>query len=195
MDPIAVDIRLIRAVLGGEMKVIPGRAMLARVVVADGSGRGKLAIAGAVIDAEIPKHVRAGQELRLTVRDVSAHQVVLGMSDQPAGVPVPGAELPGGGLLRVTEEDTSEGSGSGSRGSAGSQTLSLRYDAPALGAVDLRFDLDPGSLRVSVSVAPGTPLSLAQARAEALRDALTAGVGRPATVTVTARHEPLDVYA
>jgi len=194
MDPIAVDIRLIRAVLGGEMKVLPGRAMMARVVVADGLGRGKLAIAGAVIDAEIPKHVRAGQELRLTVRDVSAHQVVLGMSDQPAGIGAPAADLPGGGVLRVTEEDA-EGSASGSSGSPGSQSLSVRYDAPALGAVDLRFDLDPGSLRVSVSVAAGTPLSLAQARADALRDALTAGVGRPATVTVSPRHEPLDVYA
>jgi hypothetical protein len=195
MDPIAVDIRLIRAVLGGELKVVPGRAMMARVLAADGTGRGKLAIAGAVIDAELPKHVRAGQELRLTVRDVSAHQVVLGMSDQPGGVPVPAAELPGGGVLRVTEEDTSEESDSGSRGSPGSQTLSLRYDAPTLGAVDLRFDLDPGSLRVSVSVAAGTPLSLAQVRADELRDALTAGVGRPATVTVTPRREPLDVYA
>src|SRR5689334_23199347 len=107
MDPIAVDIRLIRAVLGGEMKVMPGRAMMARVVVADGSGRGKLAIAGAVIDAEVPKHVRAGQELRLTVRDLSAHQVVLGMSDQLSGVPVAAAELPGGGVLRVTEEESS----------------------------------------------------------------------------------------
>jgi hypothetical protein len=194
MDPIAVDIRLIRAVLGGELKVVPGRAMMARVVVADGFGRGKLAIAGAVIDAELPKHVRTGQELRLTVRDVSAHQVVLGMADQPAGMPVPAAELPGGGVLRVTEEEA-EGSASGTGGAPGSQSLSLRYDAPALGAVDLRFDLDPGSLRVSVSVAPGTPLSLAQARADALRDALTAGVGRPATVTVSPRHEPMDVYA
>lgn len=194
MDPIAVDIRLIRAVLGGELKVVPGRAMMARVVAADGFGRGKLAIAGGVIDAELPKHVRAGQELRLTVRDVSAHQVVLGMSDQPPGVGAPAAELPGGGVLRVTEEDA-EGSQSGSGGSPGSQTLSLRYDAPTVGAVDLRFELDPGSLRVSVSVAAGTPLSLAQAREGQLRDALTAGVGRPATVTVSPRHEPLDVYA
>jgi len=168
--------------------------MMARVVAADGFGRGKLAIAGAVIDAELPKHVQAGQELRLTVRDVSAHQVVLGMSDQPP-LPAPSAELPGGASLRVTEEEDSEGSSSGSGGSPDSQTLSLRYDAPTLGAFDLRFDLDSGSLRVNVSVAAGTPLSLAQARADELRDALTEGVGRPATVTVTPRHEPLDVYA
>lgn len=194
MDPIAVDIRLIRAVLGGELKVVPGRAMMARVVAADGFGRGRLAIAGAVIDAELPQHVRAGQELRLIVRDVSAHQVVLGISDQPAGVAVPAAELPGGGVLRVTEEEA-EGSALGAGGSPGSQGLSLRYDAPVLGAVDLRFELDPGSLRVRVAVPPGRPLSLAQARADQLRDALTAGVGRPATVTVSPRHEPLDVYA
>jgi hypothetical protein len=193
MDPIAVDIRLIRAVLGAELKVVPGRGMMARVVAADGSGRGKLAIAGAVIDAELPKHVRAGAELRLTVRDVSSHQVVLGMADPAAGVPVPAAELPGGGVLRVTEEDSSRQGPD--HGPPGSRTVSLRYDTPTLGAFDLRFDLDPGSLRVNVSVAPGTPLSLAQARADQLRDALTAGVGRPASVTVTPRREPLDLYA
>jgi hypothetical protein len=194
MDPIAVDIRLIRAVLGAELKVVPGRGMMARVVAADGTGRGKLAIAGALIDAELPKHVRAGAELRLTVRDVSSHQVVLGISSDQPPLTAPGAELPGGGLVRVTEEEA-EGSSAGSGGSSGSRTVSLRYDAPTLGAFDLRFDLDAGSLRVNVSVAPGTPLSLAQARATELRDALTAGVGRPATVTVTPRHEPLDLYA
>src|SRR3954447_21869956 len=108
MDPISVDIRLIRAMLGGELKVVPGRAMMARVVAADGMGRGRLAIAGAVIDAALPKHVAAGQELRLTVRDVSAQQVVLGLADQPLGVGQPAAQLPGGGLLRVNEEEASE---------------------------------------------------------------------------------------
>ena len=169
---------------------------MARAAAAHGLGVWLAVIAGAVIDAELPEHARAGQELRLTVRDVSAHQVVLGMSDQPPGVGVPGAQLPGPGVLRVTEEDGSEESGSGLPGSPGSQSLSRSGTMPRpLGAVDLRFDLEPGSLRVSVSVAPGTPLSLAQARADQLRDVLTAGVGRPATVTVSARHEPLDVYA
>ncbi|HYZ81663.1 MAG TPA: hypothetical protein VE571_10360 [Solirubrobacteraceae bacterium] len=195
MDPISVDIRLIRAMLGTELKVVPGRAMMARVVAADGLGRGKLAIAGAVIDAELPKHVQAGQELRLEVRDVSARQVVLGLADPPPGLAQPAAELPGGGFVRVAEEDP-ERSGSSSRGgSPDSRTLSLRYEAPALGPVDLRFDLSRGSLRVDVSVAPGTPLSLAQARADTLREALAAAVGRPATVTVSSRHDPLDVYA
>jgi hypothetical protein len=132
MDPIAVDIRLIRDVLGGELKVLPGRAMMARVVAADGFGRGKLAIAGTVIDAELPKHVRVGQELRLTVRDVSAHQVVLGISDQAQGVPAPAAELPGGGLLRVTEQEA-EGSASGSGGSPESNVVASLRPADARG--------------------------------------------------------------
>jgi hypothetical protein len=194
MDPIAVDIRLIRAMLGGELKVVPGRAMMARVVAADGLGRGTLTIAGAVIDAELPKHVQAGQELRLTVRHVSAEQVVLGLADQTPAAAAAAVPLPGGGAVRVAEDSDPDGSGRRG-GSPGSQTLSLRYDAPTLGAVDLRFELDPGSLRVRVEIAPGTPLSLAQDRADWLRDALTDGVGRPASVTVAPRHEPLDLYA
>lgn len=193
MDPIAVDIRLIRAMLGGDLKLVPGRAMMARVLAADGLGRGTLTIAGAVIDAELPRHVQAGQELRLTVRHVSPEQVVLGLSDQSQAGPAQAIPLPGGGFVALTE-DEDEGSGSGG-GSADSRTLSLRYDAPTIGAVDLRFELDPTSLRVQVAVAPGTPLSLAQARADQLRDVLTDGVGRPATVTVSPRHEPLDLYA
>ena len=82
MDPINVDIRLIKAVLGGELQIAPGRALMARVVTADGLGRGSLNIAGAVIDASLPKDVLAGQELRLTVRHVSADRVELSMSDQ-----------------------------------------------------------------------------------------------------------------
>jgi ribosomal 50S subunit-recycling heat shock protein len=194
MDPIAVDIRLIRAMLGGELKVVPGRAMMARVVAADGLGRGRLTIAGAVIDAELPKHVQAGQELRLTVRHVSAEQVVLGLADQTPPAASAAVPLPGGGAVRVAEDSDSDGSGRPG-GSPGSQTLSLRYDAPTLGPVDLRFELDPGSLRVRVGIAPGTPLSLAQDRADQLRDALSDGVGRAASVTVAPRHEPLDLYA
>ena len=71
MDPINVDIRLIKAVLGTELRIAPGRGLMARVVAADGAGRGSLNIAGALIDAALPKDIQAGQELRLTVRHVS----------------------------------------------------------------------------------------------------------------------------
>jgi hypothetical protein len=196
MDPINVDIRLIKAVLGAELRIAPGRALMARVVTADGLGRGSLNIAGAVINASLPKDVQVGQELRLTVRHVSPDRVELSMSDQSPPAAVDATPLPGGGTVRVTERDTSAGGGgSGSGEGADRHSLTLCYEAPALGAVDLRFDIDPDSLRVTATLAAGTPFELALDGAGKLGDALTDAIGRPATVDVTPRREPLDVYA
>ena len=205
MDPINVDIRLIKAVLGAELRIAPGRALMARVVTADGLGRGSLNIAGAVIDAKLPADIQAGQELRLTVRNVSAERVELSLSDQnvppPSSVAVP---LPGGGFVRVAERDADGGAGAGAGGDGGGggggsgedrHSLSLRYDAPALGAVDLRFDLDSQSLRLSATLRAGEPFESALGRAGELRDALAEAVGLPVTVDVSPRREPLDVYA
>jgi hypothetical protein len=195
MDPINVDIRLIKAVLGAELRIAPGRALMARVVTADGLGRGSLNIAGAVIDAKLPKDIQAGQELRLTVREVSPERVELSLSDQnvppPSSAAVP---LPGGGFVRVAERDT-EGRGSGGGDASDRHSLSLRYDAPALGAIDLRFDLDSQSLRLSATLRAGEPYERALDRAGELRDALSEAVGLPVTVDVAPRREPLDVYA
>jgi hypothetical protein len=193
MEPIPVDIRLIRAVLGGELRIAPGRALLARVVTTDGLGRGALSIAGALIDAELPQHVKTGEELRLIVREVSADRVVLGLSDQTVAPPPVPVELPGGGSVRVNEDD--EGAGASSGAPPGTQRLSLRYDAPALGPVDLRFELDAGSLRVVVALSPGDPLDLGQSGAGELQQTLAASTDRPVTVTVAGRREPLDLYA
>ena len=196
MDPIAVDIRLIRAVLGTELRVAPGRALMARVVSTDGQGRGSLSIAGALIDAKLPKGVQAGQELRLTVRDVTPERVVLSLSDQAAAAVQAAAELPGGGHIRVaapSEED--EAGARGGQSGAGRHTLALVYDAPALGAVELRFELDPGSLRVNATLAAGQPATSAARAAGELRDALAAALDRPVTVEITPRREPLDLYA
>ncbi len=199
MDPINVDIRLIKAVLGAELRIAPGRALMARVVTADGLGRGSLNIAGAVIDAKLPADIQAGQELRLTVRNVSAERVELSLSDQnvppPSSVAVP---LPGGGFVRVAERDADGGGGGGGGGGGSGEdrhSLSLRYDAPALGAVDLRFDLDSQSLRLSATLRAGEPFESALGRAGELRDALAEAVGLPVTVDVAPRREPLDVYA
>jgi hypothetical protein len=74
-------------------------------------------------------------------------------------------------------------------------SLALRYDAPALGAIDLRFDLDPGSLRVTAVLAAGAPTEQARAHATELTDALSQALDRPVTVEINARREPLDVYA
>lgn len=199
MDPIAVDIRLIRAVLGAELRVAPGRALMARVVDVNPAGRGSLSIAGALIDAKLPPGVEAGQDLRLVVRHVSPERVVLGLSGEAgaAAAPPPAAvELPGGGRVRVSERPEEERRGRSAGAGPGRHTLALAYDAPALGTVDLRFDLDAQSLRVSAVLGAGEPVGSAQARAGELRDALGAALGgRAVTVEISARHEPLDVYA
>ena len=94
--------------------------------------------------------------------------------------------------MHVTERDPG-GDPGGGRGDR--HSVALRYDAPALGPVDLRFDLDPGSLRVSAVLAAGEPVERAQARAGELRDALVEALGRPVAVDIAPRREPLDVYA
>ena len=199
MDPIAVDIRLIKAVLGTELKIVPGRALMARVVAADGKGRGSLNIAGTTLEAELPKDVEAGQELRLTVREVSSERVELSMADPTAAgaAASAAANLPGGGVLRVVERDEDSGeptAGGGAQGS-GRHTLALRYDAPALGPIDLRFDLDPESLRLTATLSAGAPVERARDAAGTLQAALSDAVGRTVAVDITARREPLNVYA
>lgn len=197
MQPMAVDLRVLRALLTPDIKIVPGRAMMARVVVADGSGRGALNIAGYQLEAELPKSVRTGDDLRLVVRDVSAGRVLLSISDQhqePPALAVPVAApvevpLPGGGSVQVAERDAD-----GATSSPDSHTLSLRYDAPALGAVDLRFELDPNSLRLGVTVSPRA-MAAAQAGSDDLRRSLADELGRAISVTVSARREPLDIYA
>lgn len=193
----AVDLRVLRTVLS-EINIVPGRAMMARVVLADGSGRGSLSIAGYLLEAELPKEVRTGEDLRLVVRDVSSGRVLLGIADQHQQAPAPEMPvaapmtipLPGGGSVQVTERDA----GGAQASSADTHTLSLRYDAPALGAIDLRFELDPTSLRLGVTVAPGA-LAPAQSGSDGLREALADELQRAISVTVSPRREPLDIYA
>jgi hypothetical protein len=190
MDPIAVDIRLIKAVLGTELKIAPGRALMARVVTADGTGRGSLNIAGTTLEAELPKEVQAGQELRLTVRHVSPDRVELSMSDQLAPPSAAAVPLPGGGALQVGERDAAGGGSTSDR-----HTLTLHYDAPSLGPIDMRFELDPGSLRLTATLRAGEPAERAQDAAGQLQSALSDALARPVSVDIRPRHEPLDVYA
>ena len=198
MQPMSVDFRVLRTLLTPEINIVVGRAMMARVVVADGSGRGSLSIAGYLLDAELPKDVKAGDDLRLVVRDVNSERVLLGISDAqaaPVPVPVPLAApvtipLPGGGNVQVTERDADGAQGA----SPDAHTLSLRYDAPALGPIDMRFELDPTSLRLGVTVAPGA-LAAAQSDSDDLRQGLADELQRTISLTVSARREPLDIYA
>jgi hypothetical protein len=198
MDPIPVDIRLIRAVLGAELRVAVGRGLMARVVNVEAGGRGTLSIAGMPVDAKLPPGVQAGQDLRLVVRHVSPEQVVLSLSGEAGAAvaqPQTAVALPGGGHVRVTERDA-DSAGRATGPSTGRHVLALAYDAPALGTVDLRFELDPQSLRVNATLPAGGPSMSAADAAGELRDALSRALGgRSVTVQITPRREPLDVYA
>ena len=218
--PLAINPQALRVLVGPDIKIVPGRAVMARVVQAPAGQKGSLSIAGYLLDAELPENVQAGQDLRLVIRDVSPERVLLAITDphdsdqahptqqapptqeaqptQQAQTPdaslvaQPPIPLPGGGHVQVTERD-----GGGAGGQAGDrQNILLRYDAPALGSVDLRFQMDAGALSLQVTLPAGQPLELAQAGAESLRQALLEGAGgRAVSVTVAPRREPLDVYA
>lgn len=192
MQPLAIELQLLRTLLLPDVRIAPGRVLMARVATADGTGRGSLSIAGYLLDAELPKHVTAGQDLRLTVRDVTAGRVTLGLTDTAAQAPPPAeVPLPGGGSLKVLEQDAQTACGS----KADSQTLVLRYDAPSLGPVDLHFELSTNALRLGVAVSPAA-LPGAQQASDSLRDGLDAAAeGRAVSVTVTPRREPLEIYA
>ncbi|MFL5831475.1 MAG: hypothetical protein ACJ76X_16280 [Solirubrobacteraceae bacterium] len=199
MQPLAVDLLLLRSVLTPELRIAPGRALMARVVNADGAGRGTLSIAGAAFEAELPRHVRAGQDLRLVVREVTDNRVVLSLADQAADTsatapplaPPATIPLPGGGALAVLEREHRSGSSSGEE----RDVLSIRYAAPHLGPIDLRFDLRAGTLHVGVNLDAGEPFRRAQAGATELRQALQENVKRDISLKLTARREPFDVYA
>jgi hypothetical protein len=98
--------------------------------------------------------------------------------------------LPGGGFVKVTERDA------GGLLAAGDQphTLSVRYDAPSLGQVDLHFTLSAGALALTVAVAPGA-YETADDHGGQLQRTLAGATERPATVTVVARREPVEVFA
>ena len=214
MQPLAVDLRLFTESGSSALRLNPGRGLMARVMVADGTGRGVLNIAGAVIEAELPRQVRTGEQVRLIVRHLDNQRVVLELDhgdgaarhapDSQAARSAPEAQaapqppplavpLPGGGQISVPDEAPEPGR----RGSSapGSQTVAVRYDAPALGALDLHFELHPSGLQVTVTAAAGAPFELAHSQAPALREALAASAERPVSVTVTPRRQPLDLYA
>ena len=62
-----------------------------------------LSLAGMLLEAELPSNVRAGEELRLQVRELTPEKVVLAIKDEsqpPPAMPSSrrACRLPGGGL-------------------------------------------------------------------------------------------------
>jgi hypothetical protein len=197
MDPVAVEASLLRVLLTPDLKLDIGRLLMVRVATVEPGGRGLLSLAGVLLEAELPEGVSAGQELKLEVRELTPQKVVLAIqNDAPQIVPPLIADLiiamPLGGSVRLHERPPS----GSTQLPDGSHTVKLRYDAPSFGPVDMHFTLGAeGSLRLAVVVPAGEALADAQATAEELLDSLTRATGSRASLSITPRHEPLEIFA
>ncbi|HST56901.1 MAG TPA: hypothetical protein VLJ42_13520 [Solirubrobacteraceae bacterium] len=191
MDPLAVDLTLLLRTLESEVKLLPGRVLTARVADNANPAKGMLSIAGRLLEAQLPEHLQQGDQVRLTVRELSSEKVVLSLS----GPPVPPASPEAQRELRdrASRDQQHEWERRGARDPG--QTVAVRYRASTLGAVDLRLHLHDGTLRALVAIAPGEPLTLARSAAEELRERIASATGLDVEVLVQARHDPLEVYA
>ena len=168
-----------------------GSTVAARVLERHGA-RGLISIGNAVLAAELPQQVRAGDRLRLLVHDASGDRVTLKLVDQeaPQQPPLATMALPNGASLRVDPDQEGE-----SERRDGKRSVAVTYDSPTLGAMRFRVALDPRAVAVTVRAGPGAPLEMAENGAAELRDALARVTGRAARVTVLPREDPVDVYA
>jgi hypothetical protein len=198
VQPIAVQLITLQQVMP-DVTLRLGQSLLARVAERHGD-RGILMIAGQPIVAQLPEHVRAGDVLKLAVRDVTAEQIVMQMhegkesaetaphQDQPV-VPIP---FPGGPPASIVVDDQASG-GEGAEGDA--SAIALTYESPALGPLNFRIGMDGSRVVCEVRVAAGAPLEVASAAADALRDRLASATERAASVTVAPRVGDFNVSA
>lgn len=199
MQSIQVDrLLLLRAGLP-DLALRPGALLMARVGERAGA-HGILLVAGMPLVAELPEGVEPGARLRLAVQETAGERVVLQIVPEAAQQAAPPSTvvtlpLPAGATAHLHVEDEAQDGRSGAEDAAERRSVALVYESPTLGAVHLLISLDPAGVHAVIGASPGTGLDSALAGAGALREALAEAAGRPATVDVQPRREPLDVYA
>ena len=185
-----LDAQLLKLLMP-EVTLRQGSIVAARVIERSGQ-RGLLSLAGRTLEASLPEGLVAGQSLRLEVQEATPERVVLRLTD-PGAPPPPALALPlpdgREALVRVNEEEA-EGAER-----EGTPSISLSYESPALGRLDLRLELPAGAVSATVHAAAGRPADAAEAASAELRAALQRASGRPAQVSVKVRHGPFDAYA
>lgn len=198
MQPIAVQLITLQQVMP-DVTLRLGQSLLARVAERHGD-RGILMIAGQPLVASMPENVRAGDVLRLAVRDITAEQVVMQMHEgkeapaaqQQGQQPIPLA-FPGQPPSRILVDDQASSGGEAQEGEVAA--VALTYESPALGAMNFRLGMDGARVVCEVRVAAGAPLEVATAAADALRDRLASATDRAASVSVAPRPGSFDVSA
>ncbi len=170
-----------------------GMTLHARVLEVRGR-MGVISLAGTPLTAELPEQVAQGDRLRLTVAEAGAERIVLRMTEQPQtpAPPVAQIPLPDGrhAAVHVEEREARPGDPDEER-----HAISITYESPSLGAIDFHLALGEGGVVASVRAGYGAPFELAEERAGTLRDSIAGATGRPASVTVVPRRDPLDLYA
>jgi hypothetical protein len=197
MQPIAVQLITLQQVMP-EVTLRLGQSLLARVAERHGD-RGILMIAGQPLVASLPENVRAGDVLRLAVRDITAEQVVMQMHEgkeaaaQSQGQQAVPLAFPGQAPSRIVVDDQASGGEGAAEGDVAA--VALTYDSPALGAMNFRIGMDSSRVVVEVRTVAGAPTEVASAAATALQERLASVLDRAASVTVAPRPGSFDVSA
>jgi hypothetical protein len=195
MDLLRVEAALLKAVMP-DLVLREGMRIVATVAERAGQ-KGIIVLAGTPLAAQLPDDVQPGDVLRLIVAETSPDRVVLRIADPAAAPPPPpiavAVPLPGGATARVTVDERDAAAGGGSREH---HELRLTYASASLGRLELHLALaGTEAVRVNVRARAGAPFELAERHADELAGAIGAATGRPAQVSVSPRHDPLDVYA
>lgn len=176
--------------------------------------RDTIVLAGVRVAAQLPENLAVGQRLRLQVQEASQQKLLLrvietsgaGESDAlpgsvtadplanalRAGLAVP---LPGGQVARLFVDP--EGGAEDERGGrgAGLSCVTLRFEAAALGRVDLALEVRHGFVSGTIHAPAGAAAQRLAEHADELRAALSQATGRPASVSVRQRNETVDLRA
>jgi hypothetical protein len=190
VDPVVAVKTLLLQEAMPDLSLRPGSSVVARVA-SRGDQHGVLVLAGVPLTAQLPDEVKAGSTLRLTVAEVTAERVTLQLDGPPL---LPGqleTPPPRADDARVHVEESPRRRREGGEDVAG---VTLAFESPALGRLDLRIELRADRVDVTVDVAAAAHDAVARA-AGRLRDGLTVRTEREAAVHVRPRREPVDLYA
>jgi hypothetical protein len=204
MDAIQLNAVLLRNLLP-DLKLTPGSTFVGRIMERH-AAHGLLNLGGTVLVAKLPEGVEAGVRLRLAVAEVTPEHVVMRIVPDapgqaappppaaPAAPPAVAIPLPDGTLAQMRLEVTEDESAAGQPGGGpATKAVTVHYDSPALGRVDVRLVLGPNGLVAGVGTAPGAASELATRHAGELRAALSQAMGRPVDVHVGRRTEKTRV--
>jgi hypothetical protein len=195
MEPIRVDAVLLRGLLP-EIKLAVGTTLLGRVLERHAQ-HGLLNLAGAVLVAELPDDVEAGRRLRLAVTEVGDRVVLRVVGDapgapqSPAAAPPPTVPLPLPGDAQAHMRIEAEAPEGGAAGTT--RAVTVHYDSPTLGRIEVRLALGSGGLVAGVGAGAGEPVRLAGAHADELRAALARAMRTPVDVHVGVRRDRVDL--